>query len=228
MGKRKKPAARKWSWRRLFGKYDCKVFCIGRNKTGTTTMKKVLSHYGYRVAPQQEGERLIFDLDFEPGPRFWDWVDRYEAFQDAPFSWTEFVPAILERYPDAKFILTVREPDSWFDSLRNHHFSHFGVSEMATKAEIRSRMQANEYVAPGYLYAGHLRQFGHPSDDQLYDRAHYIHNLEYHNALVRKTIPQNQLLEIDITKQTDTSAICAFLGIPKIFVRPIFWANRRG
>ena len=51
------------------GVYRPKVSCIGRNKTGTTSMAALLEHYGFRVGPQREVERLLLDLGWTPGAR---------------------------------------------------------------------------------------------------------------------------------------------------------------
>ena len=81
----------------LFGqsalRQNTKIFCIGRNKTGTTSLQTFFSQAGFRVAPQFAGEKLIYSCGFEPDDKFWQWVDSYEVFQDAPFSWTWLIPS---------------------------------------------------------------------------------------------------------------------------------------
>lgn len=63
-----------------------KVFGIGANKTGTTSLKKIFHDLGLMVAPQQEGEicgMQAYKGDFEP---LIGYITQYDAFQDAPFS----------------------------------------------------------------------------------------------------------------------------------------------
>jgi hypothetical protein len=209
------------------GVYGQKVFCVGRNKTGTTTMKELLTHYGYRLGPQAEAERFVWEDRWAMGPAFWEWVDRYEAFQDVPFSSSWFLPELYARYPDAKYVLTLRDPDDWFESIANHHYGKLGLPRDADPALVAHRLKADTYIAPGYLHGTHTRQFAIGSDDLLYDRAHYKQNLEEHNALVRRTIPADQLFELEIAKTRETGELCAFLGIPPILKRRMPWANRR-
>jgi hypothetical protein len=38
-----------------------KVFCIGQNKTGTTSMGELLRSLGYKLAPQEPAEMMIDD-----------------------------------------------------------------------------------------------------------------------------------------------------------------------
>lgn len=62
-----------------------KIFCIGRNKTGTTSLAKALKNLGYRVGKQGKAERLLDDWgrrDFRQIVRYCKWAD---AFQDVPF-----------------------------------------------------------------------------------------------------------------------------------------------
>ena len=64
-----------------------KIFVIGYNKTGTTTMERVLRLYGYSMPNQQEQEarltRQVFSTNYE---EFKCFVAKYDAFQDLPFS----------------------------------------------------------------------------------------------------------------------------------------------
>lgn len=211
------------------GAYRQKVFCIGRNKTGTTTMDAVLRYYGFRMGPQHEAERFVHEHRWVMQKPFWDWVAAHEAFQDVPFSNSWFLPELYARYPDARYILTLREPADWFESLTNHHLGAVGLHRGAARAEIARRLRDNSYVAPGWLYRNHVKQFAITSDAQLYDRDRYIRNYEDHTALVRRTVPAAQLLEIDLAKHPDTAAICRFLGLaaPALMKTPMPWRNRR-
>ena len=97
-----------------------KVICVGRQKTGTKSVCKVLGYLGFAVF---DWEEQIFDfLDH--------WVDVFQngaqpdvkrvyhnpvAALDIPanFFWEE----ILEAFPDCKVILSEREEDSWVKSF---------------------------------------------------------------------------------------------------------------
>ena len=63
-----------------------KVFVIGANKTGTTSMNKFLQDLGYRTGPQRRFEMLrhqYYDGDWQEILKI---IHNYEAFQDVPFS----------------------------------------------------------------------------------------------------------------------------------------------
>ena len=90
-----------------------KVFCVGRNKTGTTSINRALRDLGYRVAPQEPAEWLTekwSKRDFRDLSRF---CLRYDVFQDVPFSYPFTFQEMDQRFPNAKFILTVRDSDAY-------------------------------------------------------------------------------------------------------------------
>jgi hypothetical protein len=103
-----------------------KVFCIGFQKTGTTSLGKALDILGHRVC----GYWQFKDLASYEGADLWDVVrsrafsltDEYDAFKDTP--WPLFYKELDELYPDSKFILVTRNSESWIRSAVND-FSHW-------------------------------------------------------------------------------------------------------
>ena len=97
-----------------------KVICAGLLKTGTKSITKALRHLGFTVF---DWEEQMFDfLDH--------WVDVFQngvkpdvkrvyqnadACVDTPGYF--FVEEMLEAFPDCKVILSVREEDSWIESV---------------------------------------------------------------------------------------------------------------
>lgn len=96
---------------------DRKIFGVGLNKTGTTTLGKCFEVLGYRhisvdasafMNYNAKNFRMVFDT-----------VDKYDSFEDWP--WPLMYRELDEKYPDAKFILTIREsPGKWFESICKH------------------------------------------------------------------------------------------------------------
>lgn len=109
-------------YRRITMKDRRKIFVIGFHKTGTTSLAKALQVLGYRVCgfvnPSQGIEykthtkEELFDTTYRP------LLEQYDAFEDTP--WFIFYKELLEIYPDARFILTVRSPEGWYRSALKH------------------------------------------------------------------------------------------------------------
>jgi hypothetical protein len=203
-----------------------KIFCVGANKTGTTTLEFVLRLYGYQLPNQQEQEirltKRCFACDYSELVSF---ASRFDAFQDNPFSRHEIYAVADALFPNSKFILSERDPDSWFDSLVSFHKQQFGLDSFhqLTEADIRTKF---DYLYDGYLYENFkyvLTEYDGATPtirwDLLYDRDSYIKNYVSRNQRIKQyfqNCPQ-RLLIIDVTQEETTRKICDFLNIPAKF-----------
>lgn len=99
-----------------------KVFGIGLNKTGTKTLGRHLKRWGYRHRTYDSDtvtESPSFDL-YRAGriDDLLDLVADVDSAEDWP--WPLLYRELDERYPEAKFVLTVRsDPEVWYRSLCN-------------------------------------------------------------------------------------------------------------
>lgn len=210
-----------------------KVFGIGANKTGTTSLKKIFHDLGLMVAPQQEGEicgMQAYKGDFEP---LIGYITQYDAFQDAPFSIKYTFAQVDALFPGSKFILTYRDPETWFASLMNFHKKIFNFPEGPTEEDIKRA----HYLFPDYIHFLTKHIWAIDVDDDLsvkldwsllYNKDHYIN--EYNNrnkAIVRHfSARPDDLLLIDMTNENDTSKIVAFLGLPDELITSVPHENR--
>lgn len=89
-----------------------KVFCIGFQKTGTTSIGQALEILGYRVT----GGNWTRDPDVSKvaRERAMKTVPEFDAFQDNP--WPLLYKEMDRAFPGSKFILTVRQPEQWIKS----------------------------------------------------------------------------------------------------------------
>lgn len=208
----------------LANKDFAKIFVVGANKTGTTTLYDVLKAYGYSVADQRQQEIVTTKqfLSGNYGP-LKEFVSQFDAFQDIPFSigHSYIVSDVL--FPNSKFILTERDPESWFESLCAFHKKVFGVSnlENVTEEEVRSRFN---YLYKGYIHTVHKWMLSDLSGDaptvrwdMMYDKSYCIDNYLRRNADIKKYFMERNgsLLVIDVSREETTEKICRFLGIPK-------------
>ena len=101
-----------------------KVFCIGLNKTGTTSLKKESGLQGYTVGNQRQAELLFDDWVKRDFKRIIRYCHTAEFFQDAPFSYPYTFIALDQAFPGSKFILTLRDnADEWYYSFRVQFFN---------------------------------------------------------------------------------------------------------
>src|SRR5690554_2768849 len=102
-----------------------KIFCIGRNKTGTTSLEAALNELGYKMGDQSSGEALLEDYKNRNWKPIVDFCKTAEAFQDVPFSWPYTWLILHFHFPEAKFILTIRDEEQWYNSLVRFHSKLF-------------------------------------------------------------------------------------------------------
>lgn len=93
-----------------------KIFGIGFHKTGTSSLGRALELLGYRVTGPngvrnpniaQEVYQMAFEL-----------AEEFDAFQDNP--WPILYRELDQRYRGSKFILTIRSPEHWIQSVVRH------------------------------------------------------------------------------------------------------------
>lgn len=129
-----------------------KVFCIGLNKTGTTSIGDALEHLGYRRSgwdPIKSSALILrwYEERLEP---IHSHVHQYDVFEDLP--WPLLYKEMDIHYENARFILTVRKtPEIWLDSQIRHLNrieNYFGTKLVygSFSAERDPEMFLNRYI----------------------------------------------------------------------------------
>jgi len=189
-----------------------KIFCIGRNKTGTTSIEAALHSLGFRMGLQARGEMLAGDWARREFTRIIALCRTADAFQDTPFSQPYTFQAVDAAFPGSKFILTVRDtPDQWFDSLVRFHTRIVNKGRIPTADDLREF----EYRYKGYLWEGFVRQFG-GDESLLYNREAYIAGYLHHNRSVTDYFRHrpDDLLVLNVGDADAMQRLCEFLGVP--------------
>lgn len=199
-------------WLRRLGSTSPKVFCIGRNKTGTTSLAAALKILGFRVAPENEAIDLLIPWsvrDFRPIVRF---CHQYDAFQDAPFSCPFTYQAVDMEFPNSKFILSIRTTaDEWYESLIRYHSKLFNSTEPPNSQQLKDRVRGYR----GRMWDGQRLVFG-ITEETLYDaeiyKSHYLrHNVEVVDYFRHRP---DSLLLLNLKECTGWEELCRFLGRP--------------
>lgn len=91
-----------------------KVFCVGLNKTATSSLGRALDIIGYRV----KGWERVKNIN-EAKVEAKKCLKEYDALQDLP--WPIIYKWLDKKYPKSKFILTVRNKQKWIKSICNFY-----------------------------------------------------------------------------------------------------------
>jgi len=92
---------------------DCnpKIFVIGRNRTGTTSIADAVRSLGYSLVKQRPAKLLIENWAKRRFNRLNAYCQSFDAFQDIPFSLDYTYQAMDHAFPASKFILSVRNDE---------------------------------------------------------------------------------------------------------------------
>jgi hypothetical protein len=188
-------------------------YCIGPPKTGTTSLSGMFSkNYRSRHEPNKFYSIKVI-LDFKNGRITQKQMIKYLKMQErglcldfnSSFYNIYFLEFLVNEFPGAKFVLTVRDCHSWMDSSYNHLIStnFFGKKKLAEF--IIWMLKSNQYKyhkeeANILTQANKLVDYFLPSIDSLLDywANHYkkaIETVPPEKLLILKT--QNLLHDID-------------------------------
>ncbi|MFD2655562.1 sulfotransferase [Gracilibacillus thailandensis] len=201
----------------------CKIFCIGQNKTGTTSIRKAFEDLGFDVGNQRVAENLLINYlenDFES---IIDYCKTANVFQDFPFSWPETYKHLDKAFPNSKFILSVRDSaEQWYQSLVKFHSKKFG--ETNGKPSKKDLMNSN-YIFKGRPWLTHKALFG-ITDENTYDKDILINHYHTYNSEVKEYFKnRNDLLIINIAEESSYKLFCDFIEAePKYSKFP--WENQ--
>ena len=200
-----------------------KVFGIGRNKTGTTSLAAALTLLGYKLGAQANGEILIEDWAQRKFQRILDFCQTASAFQDVPFSLPYTYQAIDQAYPNSKFVLTVRtDAEEWFESLTRFQTKIVGKGRLPTAEDL----QAFPYRYKGWLWRAHQLIYG-INPDSLYSPEIYKARYLTHNQQVTDYFRHRpaDLLVINLGEPDVMQRLCTFLGFSGVGLK-IPYLNR--
>jgi len=167
-----------------------KIIGVGFQKTGTSTLREALKILGFKV--KDTSSRALIPILKGNYTKILKTIRKYDAVEDTP--WYKIYKELDNLLPGSKFILTIRDSESWYQSVKRH---------------IGNLRSANHE----WIYG---RGKGLPKDDKENTINVYSnHNMEVINYF--KDRP-NDLLTLDFTKGDKWEKLCEFLNeeVPKV------------
>src|SRR5687768_7450999 len=177
------------------------VIGAGLGRTATFSLKFALEHLGfgpcYHMSEVFAGARRNVPLWLDAIDGRPDWDEIFVGFRsttDYPAcTWWRDLAA---HYPDAKVVLTVRDPDSWFESVSETIFSQ-GMQGSLVGTPLGDMMQGVIFDAFG---------------ERIRDRAFMSEWFVRRNQAVIDALPPERLLVF--SPKDGWEPLCAFLGAP--------------
>ncbi|GAB3977380.1 sulfotransferase family protein [Plantactinospora veratri] len=192
-----------------------RVIGVGFGRTGTRSTKEALELLGFgpchHMAELFEHPETIGDWlrAAQGGPVDWSrLLDGYHSTVDWPsvYFWRE----LIDVYPEAKVLLTVRDPERWYDSVRSTIYQSRTLDVESAPPGLRQAFETRpELLDQPRLTETLIWQgtFG----GRFEDREHALKVYAEHLAEVRATVPADRLGEFDVAQGWEP--LCEFLGV---------------
>ena len=199
-----------------------KVIGAGFGRTGTTSLKAALETLGFGPCYHMtevfaNPEHADFWLSaWRKEPADWEGVlGGYEAAVDWPAC--TFYEELMERHPEAKVLLSVRDPERWYESTRTTIYE-------LSKSYIGSPIFRVIFAFISFLAFGGFvnRTWGTMVDEiifrgtfqgRLEDKTYAMEVFERHNEEVKRRVPPERLLVYEVKE--GWGPLCDFLGVPE-------------
>lgn len=176
------------------------VIGAGLGRTGTLSLKFALEVLGvgscyHMVELYANGRKnLPMWLEAIAGHPQWDNIFMgYNATTDYPACY--FYESLMNYYPDSKVILTLRDADSWFESVSETIFA--------------SRRDSGIFGDSGQQFSNFIRK---PFDKYIKDKAFMTEYFNTWNQSVIDTVPKDRLLVL--SPGDGWQPLCEFLNKP--------------
>jgi len=183
-----------------------KVVGAGFGRTGTLSLKTALEKLGFgpcyhmmEVFPRPEHVRMWHRLALENQI---DWDSLFAGFS-AAVDWpaARWWREIAAHYPEAKVLLSVRDPEGWYKSMIDTIYQPM-KSPAPDDAPDLLRLQ-NEMVRKAIL--------GETFDNRFEDKAYALEVFRRHTQEVRDAIAPERLLVFDVRE--GWAPLCRFLDV---------------
>jgi hypothetical protein len=187
----------------LAGSGRLQVIGAGFGRTGTTSLKRALERLGFgpcyhmQTAMTLPGHSPFWRRAKRRGTADFDrFLRHYRSAIDWPAC--EFYAELMQQFPEARVILTVREPEAWYESVRATLWPIDFALPWWFPPSIR-RMH-DEVIWNGRF------------DGRFLDRDHALAVYRAHVEEVRRTVPAERFLVFDVAE--GWAPLCRFLDRP--------------
>ncbi len=183
-----------------------KVVGAGFGRTGTLSLKVALERLGfdkcYHMLEVGQNEGHIEAWSGLSRGETVDWDELFTGYQ-ASVDWPScnYWKDQLEHFPQAKVILSRRDPERWYDSVMNTIYPSSAAGRHSKDPAIRSRVEmVFEVIWDGIF------------DGRMDEKEHVIGVYLAHNQRVIDSVPAERLLVFEAA--SGWAPLCEFLDCP--------------
>lgn len=187
-----------------------RILGVGYGRTGTSSLYEALKILGFTCI-HYDRERLNDVLDgSNPDPDFRRYDD-VDAVTDCPSA--HFYRELLAAYPDCKAILTVRNEDDWWRSMKYHMTRGHPLYQPTLWDCIANRLGIRTRWGRSYNRF-HAQVIACTFGPLVPQEFLYRKRFREHNQRVMAEVPSQRLLVMDLTAGDGWEKLCPFLDVP--------------
>lgn len=105
--------------------FNGKIFCIGFNKTGTSSLGKSFEMLGLK---NTSFNWVVWNKYYKYNriDKILNYTAKFDTTDDLPWLKEDLIPVLDKAFPNSKFVYLTRDEVSWKKSLYNWNFDRFG------------------------------------------------------------------------------------------------------
>ena len=190
------------------------VIGAGFGRTGTLTLKAALEELG--VGPCYHMVEVLWGDTSRLG--LWqaaangeevDWKRVFDGFEST-VDWPgcTFWEPLMEVFPEAKVLLTVRDPEAWYESARNTIYASLVAGQKGELKEGNEEPPSPEAfgMIASLIWQGTFH-------GKFEDKAYAIEKFHEHNEKVKATVPPERLVVHEVKE--GWKPLADMLGVPE-------------
>ena len=175
------------------------VIGAGFGRTGTMSLKVALEELGfgpcYHMIEVFEHPQHVslWEAPIRGEPLDWEQIfGSYQAAVDWPTA--AFYKELMKVYPHAKVLLTIRDPEKWYESTKHTLYPTEDTPEPSPIMRMATKLIWEQTF-----------------DGNFEDRRYAIEVFKRHNEEVKKHVPPERLLVYEVNEGWEP--LCEFLGV---------------
>jgi hypothetical protein len=194
------------------------IIGAGFGRTGTLSLKMALEELGfgpcYHMTEVFSHPEHVAHWRAAANGEQVDWHKLFEGYR-ATVDWPActFYKELMQAFPDARVLLTVRDPQSWYESVRDTIYQTSARANRLPSTLLRllfmrlfapiigQMLQVNDAIIWQGTFHGRLE-----------DRQYTISVFQKHIEEVKRTVAPEKLLVYDVRQGWEP--LCSFLGVP--------------
>lgn len=207
------------------------VICIGLNKTGTSSFVSSLEKQGFQLAKEElifmKCVQDVYHGDFNSTFSILE-NERFNLYDDMPFSFPNFYKQIYKKRPDDVYVLTVRrDVDTWVKSVINFYpiLQHGTKDKWEDKSYFHLILPSEDYKFLINNETPLFEAWGLKNNNNLEENLRSLYNNHYEQTIKFFSENKSNFKIVDVSQEGELRRFCDWLGL-KTDCEDFDWINK--